>query len=286
MDEQTSEVMENEDLLSADTEQEDTSALESDDLFSDLLGESEPAEQENEGEMPTDGEQTSEPDEKVVAKYNGQEIPLSKQAVTEIAQALGMSEEQYIATMQKGMNYDHVVTERDGLKNAKEIAVLDEYAKQNGMTRAEFVDYLEQNRQELALQKEQEALQSKYPDTSPELLAEVAQNNLKFKQIEQQEKAKNEQQQQQQEKLKPWQEFFAEYPDIKASEVPIDVTNMVIKEGITPVQAMQKLELQRLRSENEALKTNKKNKEKAIGSTKTSASEKGGGDFWDYFLNG
>lgn len=52
----------------------------------------------------------------IYAKYNGKAIPLEKDAAESWARSFSMPVEDCVATFQKGLNYDHVVSERDQLR--------------------------------------------------------------------------------------------------------------------------------------------------------------------------
>lgn len=79
-----------------------------------------------------DGEKTTPAAEEsgtLTVKYNGEEKKISLEEAAVLAQ--------------KGMNYDHVVAERDS-KYKRELDVLERYASLSGMSRQEYVNRLEE----------------------------------------------------------------------------------------------------------------------------------------------
>ena len=206
--------------------------------------------------------------------YIGKEIPLPKEAVMQAAQALGMTEQEVIATMQKGMNYDHL---QQKLEKNPEREVLDWYAKQNGMDRAAYVKMLNDKKEEMLLEQEKERLVNQFPDSDEELLRMVAQNNLQRKQAEEQQRAVDQLKQEAEARRKPWLEFFKFYPQMEVKDIPPTVIEAVNK-GETPILAMIQLEKEQLQKQIAELQKqvevknkNESNKNKAIGSVATEA---------------
>lgn len=212
-----------------------------------------------EPEKPQDAEQ------KVKIKYNGEEREITLQEAVTLAQ--------------KGMNYDRAI-ERESKKYERERGLLDYYAKQSGMTYEEYTNYLDARREEVALQNELKAVREKNPDISDDLAREIAQlrserNREKIEREEADRKAAQEA-----ERIKPWKDFIARYPDVKdIQNLPPDVAKE-IEAGRTPVEAMQSHEIAELKNQIEELngklqtkEKNQKNKEKAIGSVASSTAD-------------
>lgn len=198
-------------------------------------------------------------EEFVSLTYIGKEIPLPKEAVAQTAQALGMAEQDVIATIQKGMNYDHL---QQKLEKNPEREILDWYAKQNDMSREEYVKALLEQRENLALQQEQEKLATLHPQADSDLLLQLAQANLEKKQ-QAQEKAR-------QEKQKPWIDFFRAYPQMEVTKIPKEVYYAVNK-GEHPVTAMLRYENYALQQQMAMAKQKGLARNKQIGSVKNEA---------------
>lgn len=215
-------------------------------------------------------ERPSQATEIITAKYNGKEIPLDKKAVESTAQALGVTSQEYVAMLQKGMNYDHVAQELQGLRQAKEFQILDYYAKQAGMSRADYIGFLENQKEQILVQQEQNQLLQKYPDSDPALLQEIAQANAKNKLREVQEQELKARKEAEEQARRPWIEFFKEYPDIELTAIPAEVFQRVNR-GEHPIQAMQRVELQKLQQQMQTLQNNAKNKITDTGSVRSNA---------------
>jgi len=227
----------------------------------------------------TEAPETKEaPAEKVLSlKFLDKNYDLKKEAAQEVAKALGIDETSLISTLQKGLNYDHAI---EKAKDNPAMKVLDFYAKENGMSVDRYLQELDKGRDKVLFSKELAKLQEAHPEADEGLLNELAQRNVESRK---QEIAKVTEE----EKYKPWQDFYKEYPEIKPTDVPKEVMELVTK-GESPVLAMMKVEKARLLEqlkEKEALQkqieeketqlkmlqNNEKNKKQDIGSVKSDA---------------
>lgn len=227
----------------------------SEDIFEDTNStepEREP-ENENEPEREPENEPEGEKAEQTIrVKYNGEEkdVPISE------AQTL----------IQKGMNYDKV---NERLTNSKELQLLEHYARMNGMSRQQYVDFLEKNKNQAIARREAESLKQKYPDLPDDVVREMGE--LKAA-AEEKRRSEEEQARVRSTQEQMWREFVESYPDIKKGEdIPAEVREEIDK-GKTPVEAMRQYELATARKEIEDLKlklaafeNNKRTKEKAPG---------------------
>ena len=201
-------------------------------------------------------------EQKVKIKYNGKE------------QEIGLSEA--IALAQKGKNYDHVIQERDALRKAPEIALLDEIAKQEGVTRQEVVQRIRAN-------MDRNAIQAMVDAGVPEELAKrQLQTERELAQIKADRRAEDKV------KLdaKPWEELAAAYPDLgrPGGKLPESVLED-IKGGSSPLVAYTRYENNQLKAKMAAMEQNSKVKTKAVGSAKPSAPGKQEDDFLSGFSN-
>ncbi len=89
----------------------------------------------------------------ITVKYNGEEKQISL--------------EEAVVLAQKGMNYDHVVAERDS-KYKRELDVLERYAAMSGMSRDEYVRRLEEEESAAASGEDWRGMQELY-SVYPEL---------------------------------------------------------------------------------------------------------------------
>lgn len=195
-------------------------------------------------------------------KYNHQEIELPV--------------EELITYAQKGMNYDHVVSERDSLKNAREFAVLDKFAKQSGMTREQYLKFLEDSH----LQNEIQAR------INEGLTPEAARKEVELSRREinlSQKEAYIRQHEQRQQQLNQLQNQFAKLFEAhpEAKQLPPEVIEAVAR-GEAPISAYRAYENRQLKEKLKVLQQSQKNAASSIGSVKGDA----GANSADAFLSG
>ena len=260
------------------------------DLFADSV-EEEPADTAQEQpEEPTE-ETTEEPSEEtepegatpkagIKVKFNHEERELTLEEARELAE--------------KGLALDKTRAELETLKSAREFKILDAYAARNNMTREQYVQYLEQNEEKLAVRDAEAEVRKNDPDLSDDAAREMAQMRVRQqaqqRQIDAQTRQAQARQAQQQDNVRQWEEFLREYPDLNtADKIPEEVQN-AIRKGERPLTAMYRYELDKVKAESEALRgklqaqeKNQKNRETAVGSvTGTDGTE----DYIDAFFSG
>ena len=198
---------------------------------------------------------------KVKVKYNGEEKEITLDEAVVLAQ--------------KGMNYDHVLGEKNAVYD-----ILGDFAKASGMELKDYLNFLNEQRKTIAVEKARTELTGKYKEAPPELLDELAQakaRELEYQTKEQQIKAE---QQKAEEQKQAWVKLFNAFPDVKPDAIPSDVYEAV-KKGTSPLEAYQAHLLTELQKELAQTKQKQKNKETSVGSVKsTGATEK------DPFLDG
>lgn len=182
-----------------------------------------------------------------------------------------LSEEEARALAQKGMDYDHLRQQYDGLKNSEELTMLDQMAAEMGMDRAGYIKALSQFNQNQATAQYVEELKKQYPNTDEAVLQELAKTQLTQRQ-EQERQAKLTQQQQAEKAQKEafaaqYQAFVSEYPDVDPTKLPDDVMQSMAA-GETMLSAYRAYELKKLKADYAALIKNKDNSQKALGNVK------------------
>ena len=182
-----------------------------------------------------------------------------------------LSEDEARALAQKGMDYDHLRQQYDGLKNSEELALLDQMAAEMGMDRASYIKALSQFNQNQAAAQYVEELKKQYPNTDEAVLQELAKTQLTQRQ-EQEKQAKLTQQRQAEKAQKEafaaqYQAFVSEYPDIDPTKLPDDVIQSMAS-GETMLSAYRAYELKKIKSDYAALIKNKDNSQKALGDVK------------------
>ena len=164
-----------------------------------------------EGAHPENGE-TAAPDEQMFTlKYNGEEKQLPAHEVRTLAQ--------------KGMNYDKMLARLQEAQNSPEARVLDEWARDAGMDRRQYMEYLQGARQEKFVKK---LMQGKgYSEEAARSVWQLQQENTRL----QNQQAKTRQQAAEAERYMP---LARKYPSLK--ELPPEV-GQAIREGVAPLRA-------------------------------------------------
>lgn len=212
--------------------------------------------------------------ERIKVKYNGSEVEYDTN-----------SQREEIATLiQKGMNYDHVLTERDSLKNSEEMAFLEEMAKKNGFeNRKAFIEKVKADAIELEVNHRAEQLKAE--GMSEQHALYTARLEQQTKRIEPP-KAQVPAQAEPIEKLtQGFKELIDEYPEVRnlksINDLPPEVLSM-IEAGKQPLFAYQKFLLDQTKSEAEKLKQFQNNQQRDLGTLKTGKGE----NSEDSFLSG
>lgn len=230
---------------------EETNLDMTEEMFEDAFSEEAEPEEQPEGTEQTEAEEkpaAAEAEPKYTVKYNGKEQELTLQEL--------------IANAQKGMNYDHVVAERDRLKNSPELAEIDAQARALKMTRQQYITHLGETeaRREVAELTENGMEQER----AKELVA--LRRAAREKQAEDQRMAAEKEAADK--RTADLRAFAAQYPGVK--QFPPEVLE-AIQGGRTPLEAYQTYELAQVKAELEAVKKNQENKAKAVGSVRDGA---------------
>lgn len=175
-----------------------------------------------------------------------------------------LSREEMIQNAQKGLNYDHVLQERDALRNDRTFALIDRFAKESGLSRAEYLDQLEGI---AAQQKVRAEMQRGVPEETARRLVSMRSATERAQQVRRQA--------QQQEVAA----FVRAYPEVR--EFPPEVLSR-ISSGEPVLSAYRAWENEQLRAQLSAAKQNDKNRQTAVGSARGD----GAGETPDDFLAG
>lgn len=199
------------------------------------------------------------PSEEFELKYNGE--------------ILKKSREELITLAQKGMNYDKVAQERDTLRNSPEGQLLDKIARQQGISRTQLLQAIEQNLEAQETQAIVNDLRNKYPDASEELLNQTAQGILSQRKAD----TANQETQRKEEAQKDRQRqdietFVTMFPNVDIKE---NFTKEMLQEasqkGLVAVWQEKLLkdkeaEIEQLKSSNARAEQETKNKNQSLGS--------------------
>lgn len=218
----------------------------------------------------------------VTLKYMGKETAIPADVAESMAQALGVDVDSFLATYQKGMNYDRNLSKK--MEETAEIQILNRYAELNGMTREEYINALETAAEQKKVQEEQSKLIEKYPYSDENLIKELAEKNIKAQKDEALKAEQKAAQEKREQAVKGWQELLTAHPDLDVKNLPPEIIQAVAG-GQAPSIAYQAYENAQLKSQLadmqnrlSVFENNKKNKEKSIGSVRSEASALSGED--------
>lgn len=207
-------------------------------------------------------------------KYKGQE------------ETLHLTDDQLIAMLQKGRDYDEVRKQRDELttqsKDYDDLSRLADYiAANNGMPRSEYMKLFNEQTSEDGIRKQ---IDEDYPDASEELKAELFESR-KAKADAAKEKEHDEAINADIAALR------SEYPDADIDNLPADVKSD-IENGMKPLDAYRLHELKELRKAKadadatiSALKKENDNRKRTLGRVETVDAPKGQSEFEKAFMS-
>lgn len=200
-------------------------------------------------------------------KYNGEDEELD----------LESQYEDIVALIQKGKNYDHVLSERDSLKNSPELEQLKEIANQvgvkdvGGLVAKLKADIHEGKVNERVKELIDEGMSDIHARKMAELELKQEPKEVKPQQPEDQPNQDDDLEAQK----RLFVELFEEYPDLvktKYEDYPDSVKEM-IEQGKTPLVAYQKYMLEETKSEKAKLEHEQNVKKRNVGSLKSSKAD-------------
>lgn len=236
---------------------------------------------ESETETETKGENHAGDEGKdsstIRVKFNGEEKDISLEEARTLAQ--------------KGMNYDHVVSERD--KNRDAFNFLLEKAKGQGITVEQL---MEKERNEAAnqrLEKKIEALRERDDDASEATLESLAKLELEAEEARKERETAKAAESEKNAKIEAWNKLFDAHPELTQREggtkLSQEVFDLVDKKGLSPTEAYYTVRMRELEEKNKELAEQNKVMTDATASRKKSVgslSSDRAGDDEDEFLAG
>lgn len=199
----------------------------------------------------------------LVLKFNGKEIKASE-----------LSAEDLKAHIQKGMNYDHILAERDSLKNSEELSTIRDLAKEDGKDVKTFLNELKNGRQQQKI--EQRAKELEAEGYKPEHALKTAEMELKLKAVEPKQPSTEETYQKEFETLLntfPEAKEFKEFKDFPES------VRTAISEGTPPLVAYAKYRLEQAEAEKQAILQEAEAKKRATPSLNESKEKEDNDEF-------
>lgn len=215
----------------------------------------------------TDEDEENQPveeqeDDGLTVKYNGKDTKVAKDKIPEL--------------VQKGMNYDHIKEELEGMRSGNEYKVLKKLADKEGMSTSQYAKFVLDKEDADTLSAAEAEVRKEHPNWSNADIKELAEaraakkaNNAKAEESSAAEKA--------------WAEATKEYPGMTRDSIPEEVLQAVAN-GKSPLLAMKDYEISQLKAaqkKSSIEEKNQKNKEKSTGSMRGDSAD---GD--DQFLAG
>lgn len=199
-------------------------------------------------------------------KYLGREMELPQSEVVTLAQ--------------KGMNYDHLQSRLEQMEQSAEFAILDRYASMAGMSRGDYLQFLQQEAEKVELQ----------PYVNKGMDEELAREYIGVRRKAEMmdglqrtiEQKMQEQEQKRQEVDRNLMAFIQKYPEVK--EFPAAVL-ADIRRGMTPLEAYAQHEAAELRNRLAATTQNERNRSSHAGSAMGTAAGEDGDVFLQGFLS-
>jgi hypothetical protein len=213
---------------------------------------------EDEEEKPVEEQE----DDGLTVKYNGKETKVAKDDIP--------------TYVQKGMNYDHVMSELDSMRQGNMYKVLKKQADKEGMSVEQYAKYVLDKEDADTLTEAEAAVRRENPNLPNNIIKELAEARAAKKQNLA--KAESESAAE-----KAWADALKEYPDMTKDSIPQSVLEAVAA-GKSPLLALKDYEISTLKEANKKTaveERNLKNKEKSTGSLNGRSSD---GD--DQFLQG
>lgn len=203
-----------------------------------------------------------EQDEGLTVKYNGKEQKVGKDEIPTL--------------VQKGLNYDHIMSELDSMRSGNAYKVLKKAADKEGMSVEQYAKYMLDKEDADTLSGMEAEVRRENPNLPNAIIKELAEaraakkaNNAKAEESSAAEKA--------------WAEALKEYPEMSRDSIPQEVLEAVAT-GNSPLLAMKNYEISQLKAaqkKSSIEEKNQKNKEKSTGSMRGTSAD---GD--DQFIAG
>lgn len=213
---------------------------------------------EDEEEKPVEEQE----DDGLTVKYNGKEQKVGKDEIPTL--------------VQKGLNYDHIQSELDSMRQGNMYKVLKKAADKEGMSVEQYAKYVLDKEDADTLSAAEAEVRRENPNLPSNIIKELAearaakkQNLAKAEETSAADKA--------------WAEALKEYPDMTKDTIPQSVLEAVAA-GKSPLLALKDYEISQLKEAKQKTaveERNLKNKEKSTGSLNGRRSD---GD--DQFLQG
>lgn len=257
----TLEVSPEEDLLTEtnDLDNDEDLEVEYDDDGEGAPADTKPTETQPQNEPTQDPTQQPEA-ETFTLKYKGQENNYTREQLLKLAS--------------KGLDYDGLRADRDRLRdNHPALAILDRYAKQNGMTREQYMEFAQQKADEAeAAPVIRQLMDSGVPEEAAKELAlrRLQESRGQETQRRQEQEAQEKQTREQQAEAQKQADYkalidYAKQNGVDLQQLPQEVLVNIAQKGMKPLEAYLQYENAQLRLKNSQLEQNQKNQQKNLG---------------------
>lgn len=204
------------------------------------------------------GENQTEEDGKgaeasIRVKFNGEEKDISLDEARTLAQ--------------KGMNYDHIVEERDRNKNAFDFLV--ERAKSKGMTVEDYIADERANAENQRIEEKMNLLRERDDDASDETLRHLAKLELAEEEAKKKREEAEASDTEKNNEIEGWNKLFKAHPELIEKDGQTKITDAVfalVREGYSPTEAFYMTRIKELEAKSKIAESAEKAKNKSIGS--------------------
>ena len=213
-----------------------------------------------------ENEPVEEQDDGLTVKYNGKETKVAKDDIP--------------TYVQKGMNYDHVMSELDSMRSGNMYKVLKKQADKEGMSVEQYAKYVLDKEDADTLTEAEAAVRKENPNLPNNIVKELAEARAAKKQNLARAESESEAD-------KAWADALKEYPNMTKDSIPQSVLEAVAA-GKSPLLALKDNEIAQLKAEKDKQaieQKNQKNKEKSTGSMRGRNSDDGGDAFLKELLS-
>ena len=229
-------------------------------------------------------EETPTIEETIDYSYNHRTTPIPKASVEAIGRALGYSPEEVVTILQKGSNYDTLVSRQqpyDGL-----VEQIRGYATDNGLELNDAVRKVQDALDVVNAGKYVNELRQKYPNSDPRLIQDMAisrareasKQSAQTRQLNAEQTAKATEE-------KMWTEFFANHAEARPENLsPRMLQALENHEDPERVYMQERYDV--LQKELNELKQKSSNASRSTGSARKSSGATPRDEFLDAFLNG
>ena len=199
------------------------------------------AEPEADKTAPPEAPAAEEEPENLSYRFNHTETLLDKKSVESIASALGMKEDEVIAQLQKGADYDRRVSQHGKVieDHSDVMNRLEEIAANRGISvkdaQAQLLDALDQTEIFAIMQD----IRVKNPEMDPQAIGELAKERHAAQRMSAQLATRRSRESDESRFNDVWTAFFARHPDLANKQLPDEVYGYFV-EGFSPEEAYQK----------------------------------------------